>query len=838
MKKKTRFSSDCFSAAPAPRTVSLLAAAAFVLPFFITLCVCALLRMTPFGDSSILTGDLGGQFISFFANFKDTLLQSRSLSFTFSKLLGGSMFNYNIQYLASPLNYLYVLLPKQLYPDIAVVILALRAGFSGLAFFCCVRYIRGTGNIRTLCLSLCYALMGYAAAYFQIPDWHFFILITPVLAASIERFLRERRWGRYAACLAFSVLHSYYIGSMLCLFAGCFFLYRLHLSALDGRIKLRRAASFLGLSALSVGATAFYLLPCVLGAAQDKGGLFKSSADFSTNFEPLQLFSKFTVGSFAWDNVADGLPVLYCGVLGVVLLSLYFQSKDVSKREKLASALVLLCFFLVLWLRPLNLLLHGGSPPNWFPYRYSFLICFFILFLASGYTPRALSPRRLLANVAALALFGALSYLFNENIPSLSRIGLTVFLGCAYLFALSFSFRSTHLQRLAPLCMTAAVCIELSFNLYSTMRVFEYYSADSYRDFVTSWSETLSAIDDDSFYRIEKTEIRSYNDPLLLDYPGNSLFASQTDATQNLCSDLGYERNTYGRGSTVFADALLSFRYILSDSAAHVGPQYHLLDASTAHGIYKSDYTLPLCFSASDAILEDIRCEDAFQYQNAILQALTNTETVYFHMVSYTVEHPTDSSTRVLFTAPEDGFYYALPSDAVSGVGQITVGDTGLGEYGSWSFSKMIQLGSLRAGQSLSVDFDGAAFSQDDLRLCVLNAESFNAAYRQLLSCGMRFETIRDGYVSGTVSAQTDGVLFTTLLYSDGWEITVNGESAQGEEALGCLLTVPLRAGENTVELCYTPPGLRMGTVVTAASAAFLLLLAWLEARKKAQPAQ
>ena len=62
-------------------------------------------QMAPFGPSSLLTVDLGQQYVDFFAYLRNIILHHPgSLFYSFSKGLGGEMLGTNAYYLFSPLN--------------------------------------------------------------------------------------------------------------------------------------------------------------------------------------------------------------------------------------------------------------------------------------------------------------------------------------------------------------------------------------------------------------------------------------------------------------------------------------------------------------------------------------------------------------------------------------------------------------------------------------------------------------------------------------------------------------------------------------------------------------
>ena len=66
----------------------------------------------PFGAGSLAGNDARIQYIDFFLYLKDVLAGQNSITYTFSKLLGGSAIALYSYYLASPLNLLVVFFPK------------------------------------------------------------------------------------------------------------------------------------------------------------------------------------------------------------------------------------------------------------------------------------------------------------------------------------------------------------------------------------------------------------------------------------------------------------------------------------------------------------------------------------------------------------------------------------------------------------------------------------------------------------------------------------------------------------------------------------------------------
>lgn len=76
------------------------------------------------------------------------------------------------------------------------------------------------------------------------------------------------------------------------------------------------------------------------------------------------------------------LPNVYCGIISVILLPLFFFSKRVSGKKKVVLAVLLGFFYLSFSMNNLNYFWHGLHMPNDLPFRYSFGYSFILLTVA------------------------------------------------------------------------------------------------------------------------------------------------------------------------------------------------------------------------------------------------------------------------------------------------------------------------------------------------------------------------------------------------------------------------------------------------------------------------
>ena len=92
-------------------------------------------------------------------------------------------------------------------------------------------------------------------------------------------------------------------------------------------------------------------------------------------------------------------------------------------------------------------------------------------------------------------------------------------------------------------------------------------------------------------------------------------------------------------------------------------------------------------------------------------------------------------------------------------------------------------------------------------------AQSASYANRKQQS-GMDIETFSDEYVKGTVDSE-GGMLVTSIPFSNGWSILVDGEEVEVTTVNMSFIGIPLEVGEHTIEFIYETPYLKFGFILT-----------------------
>ena len=792
-----------------------------------------LLGFWPFGDGTMLTGDLNGQYVAYLADLKRRAAEG-GFFYSFAKLCGGSTLGLFAYYMASPFNLILIALPLRMIPVAVQLMFWLRTALTAVA--CCFflqKHLNSASPLLAV-LSQGYGLCAFCVVYSQNVIWMDVVLLAPLVLWALERLVDTgRNWA--LLCLVFAcVLLNFYTAWAVCLFSVIYFFYYWvtseRLTERTGRLFARRLGRFAASGVLGAGMGMVLLYPALVEIEESKGALFAMDLSLETNFSLPQLVWQLFFGNFFWKDVTNGLPNVYCGVFCVVLGLLFFFSSSVSRREKLAAVGVLVVMVLSFWFKDLDLVWHGFKAPVWFPYRYSFLASLFLLLLAA----RALwAGRPRVWAFAAAAVLGALwlaGYTATSGEEfSLLKLGMcgVLYFGTLVCVWLLGAKRSVALVGAVGFCCLSAV--DLGANSVLSLRKFESYSKSGFETFYDQGRQVVEALEqkDGGYYRLEKNFMRTLNDPMLLGYWGISHYSSTKASTAKaMLEQMGYVNyTTYGWGSTAVADSLLGIKYLYTDGSRPILQPYQKMELGTELAVYENPYALPLAYvGSSDALTVDVAGSgNTFQLQNQMLRALVpGSADALLEAQNLTVDEQAKGLT-VYFTVPVSGpCYLAVPEIGNYLPADVKVDGVLLGEYFQGdSLGGVFPLGSFEAGQTvcLQLGVEDPAQYLGKLQVYSLDEQALAKATEQLKKTAPTELTIREG---GSITVTAQGGERTDLLVLPfAWEDTAhwtaerNGEAVSIEPVFDGMMGIRLEAGENQISLTYHHPGAVLGAAVS-----------------------
>lgn len=345
------------------------------------------------GPNSPLVLDMNGQYVYFFANLRSIILEDNSLLYSWSRSLGGEFLGMYAYYLASPISWIVLLFPKDMITEAIWLMLVLKTGICGLNMAVFLDKIYPTKTLNTVLYSTLYAFCAYNLAYMSNIMWMDGVMLLPLLILGLERLLTDGKYKLYTLILAIIILSNYYIGFMICIFVV---LYTIHYHIAHGKNTIAGKStdryylkSFVSVGAYSILATAMsavIILPAYYSLQFGKADYENIAYSHFEIQNLMDLISKLFFGHF--DTITpDGSPFVYCGMLTLLTLPLFFLSKQINVREKLGSAFLLMVLVVSMVIPEVDILWHGGQNPNWMNFRYSFLFSFVLIVSAyRGFT--------------------------------------------------------------------------------------------------------------------------------------------------------------------------------------------------------------------------------------------------------------------------------------------------------------------------------------------------------------------------------------------------------------------------------------------------------------------
>lgn len=829
----------------------------FLIPTFIMIVICIVQNITPFGDITLLISDASNQYIDYFSYLKTIYKGENNFFYTLSKNLGGDMVGMTAYYLLSPFNIILLFFSEAKIASAFTVILIAKLSACGLTFNYFAQHM-GYKNYNSLIFSTAYALIGYNTAYFFDIMWLDGVLILPIIILGIEYILQGKKSYLYIFSLSYALFTNYYIGYMICIFTVLYITYKLALqinSYEQFKEKRKYIITYIISSITSAGLVAFLLISTFLSLSGTKASTSLSVLKFGENFEWEDFFNKFLTGTMDIQQYKTGEPNVYVGMLILILVIFYFLNKKISTKEKVVSSLFILALLVSFYINTLNIIWHGFNAPSWFPYRYSFVFSFLLIYLAMR-TYNSLNdiiakiPFVTIAFVTILLFFNSSSYYVYLDI-------LAIFIFGILLYMISKNTNNKNRKRtLSIFLIIIHSCTLLVATNSSIKNLSVDHSATKFSESITIHESVINTVQemDTSVYRLETTFHRSRNDSMQFDYNGLSHFSScEKTFVKTFLGDMGIRNNgnwaDYVSGTTVSAESLLGLKYILTEDEEN--KDYLLYDTYEDINIFENQYVLPLAFlTSSDVVFSyDSSESNPFTIQNEIWDSMVSPIDEDIFIKSDIVEI---SAENVNETIKDDGSIYYSKIDSSEDAYihyDITISSTDRiylyltapstqnaelyinGEYNSAYFNtylwNVIDLGTYEIGDTIqaSIKLTGSALTVTDSFFYYEDLDILES-YRNYIMNDNDYdlqEISSSKYEIDVNVTEENQYLTFSIPYETDWNVYIDGESVEYEKAFDTLLTVSVPQGEHTVTIRYIPKGFVLGSIISIFTALSLI---------------
>lgn len=810
--------------------------AAFFVPVLVLVVIFAQRGIFPFGEECFLRTDMYHQYAPFFSEFQYKLTHGGSLLYSWDIGMGVNFSALYAYYLASPMNWLVALCPRQFLIEFMTVLIVIKTGLSGLFFTWYLRKHTGIREFGSCFFGIFYALSGYMAAYSWNIMWLDCILLFPVILFGLERLVKEKKGMVYCIALGLSILSNYYISIMICIFMV---IYAAVLVILyppkKGKEFAATAGRFTLYSLLAGGLAAVVLLPEIYALQATASGNFDFPKTVSSYFSIFDMIARH-MGNVQTEIGLDHWPNIYCGVAVLMLLLLYLGNKNIKIKEKAVYFSLLLFFYASFSVNVLNFIWHGFHYPNSLPCRQSFIYIALVLVMCyKAYLELKNTPWKHIV----MAFWGAAAFVilaeklvdneeqFHFAVFYAAILFLALYTGCIYLYHSRKWCRDGVL-----LAVLGLVFCESAVNMAVTS-----IPTTSRTAYVKDNEDTMllaDSIRSSVFYRIEKGESRTKNDGAWMNFPSASLFSSVASAAMSdFFKSVGCESSTNAysvKGSTPFIDALFATRYGIYPDQQPADGLKEQIGRQGSMWFYENKYTLPVGF----VMPQDMETNWVLDSGNPanVQNDLSSVLGVSNLLVP---AEGVSEGKKLTFTADASGDYYVYVTNKKVEEVSAEIGERSL-SFDNVDRGYFLELGYLPKGQEviLQSQTDGNPAMQAEIWR--FDPEAMEEIYQCLSKSPLELSSWTDTGLAGSINTPEGGTMFTSIPYDKGWKIWVDGTAVSGRPVFDAFLGVDLEPGEHKIRLSYEPQGLKTGAVITGVSAAAVAALAvcgWMKNKKK-----
>jgi uncharacterized membrane protein YfhO len=835
----------------------------FLIPVIIIACYFSYRNMFPFGTSSILTVDLGQQYIDFFTYFRRTILSANmhNIVYSFSNGYGGGMIGIWAYYLLSPFNFI-LLLPKKIITGSVLNIILLKYGFSGLTFNILLKQKQIKSPLLRTTLSLSYALNGWIIANQINIMWLDGMVFLPLFILGIDHVIHKKSNKTLLITYTILIISNYYIAFMISIFGICYTfaeIIKLKLTLKRSmQIIIKLAYNYISAILLS----AFILIPNIINLQGGKAAYTVNQIKWKWEYNPLYMLSKLVTGSFNFSQMPTGYPNIFIGSIAIIGNIIFIITPFIKIRTKICYSLLSLFLIVSMSYEPLDLLWHGMQFPIWYPYRFSFIFCFWTIYLAALGLNKMSNQIKVkqVISIAIPLITGMLFIIFKINhfqYLSLEKYLISLFfLTLAFLIInLADKKRKSYLVSL----FIIASC-EMGLNVFYSLNSISYVSNSDYTKYSNMLNTKIHQIqqNDKTFYRISKDFYRSRDDPMQANFAGGSTFSSTLQkSTPDFNNNIG---NPYTSGSidysngTLVTDSLLGFKYFIH--ANNVAQDYPMIqktafrydiyqhDQNTQFQVYRSNIVLPILYTTNHKFFNQLYSDNPIDYQNKMVTQITGVKTPVFvkddHFQIQTDNiNPVTSlnqqlinknsllksaTMKIIYYRKKDSLpYLVLPASLNQQNCKIMVNNNDINVPSNFDSTLVISLPN-QIKNTIYIQFNHSHTETNELSLYRLNIKRYTNETNYIRNQDNNIK-VNKNQINATINTNQPN-LITSVPYEKGWQLMVDGQRHPirviNHEFIGA---DHLPKGLHRIKLSYYPVGLNAGIITSLMTLVLILIL-------------
>ena len=836
----------------------------------------AIAKISPFGENSILKSDLYKQYAEFLAYYKDVLTGKDSLFMSWNMGMGNNFYTTFAYYLVSPLNLLVVFFSKENINTFVIITTLLKLILIYNSMIAFLEHRFKNKSKSAILFALAYTFSTYTIQYLFHIMWLDAIYMLPLMCIGVEKYLKDNKISTFIIISALNMLFNYYLGFITILFSGIYFIVRLiEQENITLKSKITKFTVFVIGCIISFGISMILFLPSfmqVKGTMKLQNRLLEIHKKEFLNYFNI-LFNNHN------QELEQQSGLIFSSTLTLILVPLYFTNKNISKKSRILSVLLIIFMALPVISPILNKIWHGMTTPNCFYYRYAFCLIFYLNMIAyqDFINREKISKKALLIEITLflLILVGEILLIkkgiwsnrklqINSVIISATTLITTIIL--LYLQK-SDKIRNNILKNIIKILITAICVIDIgiSMNSYNTTNPDNYFTLKSVHKYDNVINRILPPETDRHQERIIfNPDDNSFNLSMKYDYSSIDYFTSSRNRTtlRNMYS-LGYnvQRETAlwitSDSGDWFNYSLAGVKYIITREKLENDNKIYGYEYKGKYGefnIYETQNTLPFAYiTNSNQQPEEVddpfyeQTINPFEIQNNILKSIQNSDEDYIENIKNEQSKIIKSEKNIVKTDKEYEITYNV--EALQNISIALFSDSNLELYKNnkkilkdysniWERETGIrQIVNLEKGQKytfkITQKIEKYDSNNNNIKIYVLNNNKIEKAIEHAKKLQTQKVTLEKDTIKANIESEKEEYLTFQIPFDSGWRATINGKNTEIVKMNGAFLGVKLQKGNNEIKLTYIPRYFKVSALLSLINLILLLLIIYFEKRKK-----
>lgn len=806
----------------------------------------------PFGANRIDYFDNMQQVAPLYAHLWDWMHGKASLWFDWYTGFGTNVsMSISAFSMLSPFNLLLYLFPRTLILESISILTLVKMIFMAVAMYAYInkKYNSLSYNMKVV-FSLMYTFCGYTVLYGScFTPWMDIVALFPLLMLAYENMIQTGKKLFYIIMVAIIFIINYYLGAMSLVYI--FLISGAYVLLMSKKEKIKEHAWNLGIGTVAgLGLSCFVLVPVMMQlSGSQRGGSGQGIVSQYIGWIKSAIISDGQMAAFQRWMMLYGMAF----AAAVIIMGLKKFKEEKNTIRYMIS--LLLISLLPIVVEGINLMWHFGSY-NGYTLRNGYIVAFTLITVAAYFAQRMFeevtADKKQLVKQLVIFVVAAAVYAVIYNIIPSNDIILAAFILFIAIFIAAFIFYNKKLKKdgigFDFNTIIAIVAIEVFIGAYSLIGPPKFYEYEPYQygDYVQAANDVKDSLDIEESVteRIVNPDISlNANYPLILRRSAMSSFtaALQSD-TQSYSKKFGYSKYflwLLDSGGTVFTNSLFHVTQAVNVNELD-SQMYTSVRSDGDYTLYDANYKLPFAMSVNKNITRQDFSGNWEDLHNIFYKALTNDTQDIVNGMSYTKK---ESSVIREYNVRADGkqaVYINIVdvnnrnTDAnaswlissmhiyVNGEAVLvpTLGDVKNTAYFTDYNNNLVYLGTFENENfTIRVEYDDPWY----LKVSEVSFAGLDMDKMQSLVDKHADDYCETSYTSDSLTVKLNGsgvnnMALIPVVYSDNWNVKVNGKKVKAKSVCGLFTGVDIHAGENVIEMTFEPKGKKAGMLISLAT--------------------